>query len=79
VFGKNIDRSKVKLKVGMQHFFSQAFKYFYIAIWSCVKLEDVLKVLPMFMCKTFLEQFSFGDMKNVPKHLAKFPMGLIII
>jgi hypothetical protein len=26
-----------------------------------------------------LEQFSFGDMNNAPKHLAKFPLGLIII
>jgi hypothetical protein len=44
-----------------------------------MKLEDVLEVLPMLMLKTFLEQFSFGDMNNAPKHLAKFPLGLIII
>jgi hypothetical protein len=57
VFGRNIDRSKVK--VGAEQFFSQVFKYFYIAIWSCMKLEDVLEVLPMFIPETFLEWFVF--------------------
>jgi len=59
VFGKNIDRSIMEVKVGVEHFLSQVFKYFYIAIWSCMKLEDVLEVLPMLMPKTFLEQFVF--------------------
>ncbi len=59
MFGKNIDRSIMEVKVGVEHFLSQVFKYFYIAIWSCMKLEDVLEVLPMLMPKTFLEQFVF--------------------
>jgi hypothetical protein len=59
VFGKNIDGSIMEVKVGVEHFLSQVFKYFYIAIWSCMKLEDVLEVLPMLMPKTFLEQFVF--------------------
>jgi hypothetical protein len=49
----------MEVKVGVEHFLSQVFKYFYIAIWSCMKLEDVLEVLPMLMPKTFLEQFVF--------------------
>ncbi len=32
---------------------------FYIAIWSCMKLEDVLKVLPMLIPNTFVDQFVF--------------------
>jgi hypothetical protein len=59
VFGKHIDMNKVEVRKGVQHFLSQAFKYFYIAIWSCVKLEDVLEVLPMLNPKTFLEWFVF--------------------
>jgi hypothetical protein len=49
----------MKVKAGVEHFLFQAFKYFYIAIWSCMKLEDVLEVLPMLIPKTFLEWFVF--------------------
>jgi hypothetical protein len=59
MFGKNIDRSKVEMKKRVEHFFFQVFKYFYIVIWSCMKLEDVLEVLPMFILETFLEWFVF--------------------
>jgi hypothetical protein len=59
MFGRNIDRSKVEVRIGVEHFLSQAFKYFYIAIWSCVKLEDVLEGFPMHIPKTFLERFVF--------------------
>jgi uncharacterized metal-binding protein len=55
MFGKNIEMSKME----MQHFLSHAFKYFYIAIWFCMKLEDVLKVLIMLMSEYFLEWFVF--------------------
>jgi hypothetical protein len=81
VFGKNIDKSKVEMRAGMEHFFFQVFKFFYIAIRSSMKLDDVLEVLPMFMPKTFLGQFVFiwGHVNNAPKHLAKFPLGSIII
>jgi hypothetical protein len=59
MFGKNIDKKKMEVKIGVEHFFFQAFKYFYIVILSCMKLGDVLEVLPMFMPKTFLEWFIF--------------------
>ncbi len=49
----------MEVKTRVEHFFSQAFKYFYIVIWSCVKLEDVLEILLMLMLKTLLEQFVF--------------------
>jgi hypothetical protein len=59
VFGKKIDMSKMEVEIRMQHFLSQTFKYFYIVIWSCMKLEDVLKVLPMLMPEYFLERSVF--------------------
>ncbi len=59
MFGRNIDKNKVEVKIWMEHLFSQVFKYFYIAIWSYMKLEDVLEVLPMLIFETFLEQFVF--------------------
>jgi hypothetical protein len=59
VFGKNIDKKKMEVRTRMQHFFSHAFKYVYIAIWPCVKLDDVLEVLPMLMLEYFLERFFF--------------------
>jgi hypothetical protein len=59
MFGKNIDRSEVEAKTRVEHFLSQAFKYFYIVIWFYMKLEDVLEVRPMLMPKNFLEQFVF--------------------
>ncbi len=40
-------------------FFLMAYQKFNIAIWSCMKLEDVLKVLPLLMLKKFLDQFIF--------------------
>jgi hypothetical protein len=46
------------VKVGVEHFLSQVFK-FYITIWSCTKLDNVLEVLPMLIPKTFLEWFVF--------------------
>jgi hypothetical protein len=55
---KNIDMSKVKVGVGVQHFFSQSFKYFYITIWSCMKLKDVLEVLPIIKGKTCIFNWS---------------------
>jgi hypothetical protein len=49
----------MEVKIGVEHFVSQAFKYFYIVILSSMKLGDVLEVLPMFMPETFLERFIF--------------------
>jgi hypothetical protein len=59
MFNINIDLTKVEIRVGMEHFFPTTFENFYIAIWSCMKLEDVLKVLPMLMLEKFLDQFVF--------------------
>jgi hypothetical protein len=59
MFGRNIDRSKVEVRIGVEHFLSEMLKYFYIVIWFYMKLEDVLEVLPMLILETFLEQFVF--------------------
>jgi hypothetical protein len=32
MFGRIIDKSKVEVKVGVEHFFSMAFNYFFIGI-----------------------------------------------
>jgi hypothetical protein len=68
------------VKVGMKHFLVHAFEKFYIAISSCVKLEDVLEVLPMLIPNMFMEQFVFIlGVNNVQRLLVKFFLGLIII
>jgi hypothetical protein len=54
VFGKNIDKSKVEVRTRIEHFLFNFLKKF-IAIWSCMKLEDVLEVFPMLMPKKFME------------------------
>jgi hypothetical protein len=45
MFDTNIDLTKMEVRARVEHFFSTAFENFYIRIWSCMKLEDVLKVL----------------------------------
>ncbi len=47
------------MKVAFKNFLSNAFNYFYIAISSCMKLEDVLEVIPRLIPKNLLEQFVF--------------------
>ncbi len=59
MFGKNIDKKTVEVKIRVEHFVFQAFKYFYIVILSYMKLGDVLEVFHMFMLETFLEWFIF--------------------
>jgi hypothetical protein len=59
MFGKNIDKKKMEVKIGVEHFISQVFKYFYIVILSCMKLGKVLEVLPMFMCEMFFGAVYF--------------------
>ncbi len=54
MFGKNVDRTKMEIKVGVENFLNKAFQKFHITIWSCMKLEDVLEVLPMLMLESFL-------------------------
>jgi hypothetical protein len=46
VFGKNVDKTKVKVRARVENFLNKAFQKFHIAIWSCMKLENVLEVLP---------------------------------
>jgi hypothetical protein len=43
----------------MKHFLILAFEKFYIAIWSCMKLEDVFEVLPMLIPNTFVDYLVF--------------------
>jgi hypothetical protein len=55
MFGKNVDKTKMEIKVEVVNFLSKAFQKFHIAIWSCVKLEDVLEIFPMLMLESFLD------------------------
>ncbi len=59
MFGKTVHKTNVEIKTGVETFFSKAFHKFHIAIWSCMKFEDVLEVLPMFMLENFLDCFVF--------------------
>jgi len=59
VFGINVDKAKVEVKARVEDFLAKAFEKFYIAIWSCMKLEDVLEVFPMLMPENFMDQFVF--------------------
>jgi len=79
VFGNNVDKTKVEIRVGVENFLSKAFQKFHITIWSCMKLVDLLEVLHVFMTESFwIDLFSFGDMNNVRKYLVKFHLGPII-
>jgi len=51
VFHINIDSTKVEIRTRLEHFLSMAFEKVYIKIWSCMKLEDVLRVLPILIPK----------------------------
>jgi hypothetical protein len=59
MFGRNIDKNKIEVKVKIEHFFVNAFKKFHITIWSYMKLKDVLEILLMLMPKIFVGQFVF--------------------
>jgi hypothetical protein len=41
MFGKKVDKTKVEVKAGIKNYLSKAFQKFHIAIWSCMKFEDV--------------------------------------
>jgi hypothetical protein len=49
----------LEIHVEVQDFLAQAFEHFYIVIWLCMLLEDVLEILPLLMPKTFVHQFAF--------------------
>jgi hypothetical protein len=57
--GKNLNVSKLEIRVGIHDFLSRAFKHFYIAIWSFMLLKDVFEILPLLMLKTLINQFVF--------------------
>jgi hypothetical protein len=59
VFERNVDKTKVEVRVVVENFLAKAFIKFYVIIWSCMKFEDVLEVLPMLMLENFLEWFVF--------------------
>jgi hypothetical protein len=64
----------------VEHFLSKVFNYFYIVIWSYMKLEDVLEIFPCSFFKiSWSNLFSFGDINNAPRCLLKFHLGPIII
>jgi hypothetical protein len=54
-----LTRPKWKLKLKWKIFFVKEFEKIYITIWSCMKRQDVLEVLPMLMPKKFMDQFVF--------------------
>ncbi len=49
----------MEVRAGVEFFLSKTFQKFHIIIWSCMKLENVLKVLPMLMHESFLDWFVF--------------------
>jgi hypothetical protein len=59
VKGRNIDNIKVAIITEVQHFLIHAFKKFYIAIWFCMLIEDVMEVLILLLSHNFIEQFVF--------------------
>jgi hypothetical protein len=59
VQGRNIDSIRMEIIVGVQHFLIHAFKKFYIAIWFCMLIEDVMEVLTLLLPHNFIEQFVF--------------------
>jgi hypothetical protein len=59
VRGKYIDNIKVEVRAGVQHFLTHAFKKFYIGIWSCMLIEDVMEVLTLLLPQDFIDQFVF--------------------
>ncbi len=59
VRGSNIDCTKVESRTRIQHFLIHAFKKFYIGIWFCMLLEDVMEVLTLLLLQDFIDQFVF--------------------
>ncbi len=59
MFGRNVNKAKVEIRAKMEDFLAKAFEKFYVAIWSCMKLEDVLEVFQMFMPNFFVDWFVF--------------------
>jgi hypothetical protein len=49
LFGRKVDKAKVEVRMEWKIFLQRHLKKNYVAIWSCMKLEDVLEVLSLFM------------------------------
>ncbi len=60
VFGRNVDKAKMEVRAKVWDSLVKAFEKFYVTIWSCMKLEDVLEVLPMHMLENFMDRFIFN-------------------
>jgi hypothetical protein len=46
----------VEVRIGMKKNLAKALENFYATIWSFMKLEDMLKVLPMLMLDNFVNK-----------------------
>jgi hypothetical protein len=57
--GSNIDNTKAKVRIKVQHFLTHAFKKFYIGIWSCMLIEDVMEDFNLLLPQDFIDQFVF--------------------
>jgi hypothetical protein len=59
VFGKNVNKTKMEVKVGVDNFLAKAFEKFHVTIWSYMKFEYVLEAFPMLMPNNFVDCFVF--------------------
>ncbi len=80
VFGRNANKTKVEVRVGVENFLAKAFKLFYITIWSCMKFKDDLEALPMLMPNNFVDCFVFiWEHEECSKTSNEISFGSIII
>ncbi len=74
--GRNIDNTKMEARIGIQHFLTHAFKKFYIGIWSCVLIDDVMEVLTLLLQQDFIDQFVFiWGREQCSMRLSQFIVG----
>jgi hypothetical protein len=59
LFGRNIDKNKMKVRARVKFFLTTTFQKNYVVIWFCMKLEDVLEVLPLLMPNVFFGLIHF--------------------
>ncbi len=58
VKGRNVDINKMEARRRVQHFFVHVFEKHYIAIWSCMLVEDIMEVTLLLSQKS-INQFVF--------------------
>jgi hypothetical protein len=56
---KNLNVSKLEIRVGVQDFISWTIEHFYIAIWLCMLLKYFVEILSLLMPKILIDQFVF--------------------